>query len=52
MSRQQLKRWVAPLWARLSEAMSQGLSGPAFDLCVQAHLPAHQATPPQQGVHA
>ncbi len=49
MSRQQLKRWAAPLWARLSEA----LGGPAFGLCIQAHLPAHQAaTTPQPGVHA
>lgn len=52
MSRQQLKRWAAPLWASLSQA----LTGPAFGLCIQAHLPAHlpahQATPPQPGANA
>ncbi len=48
MSRQQLKRWVAPLWASLSEA----LGGPAFGLCIQAHLPCHQVTSPQPGAHA
>lgn len=52
MSRQQLKRWAAPLWAHLSQAMSQALSGPAVGLSIQAHLPSHQVTSPQPGVHA
>jgi hypothetical protein len=47
MSRQQLKHWAAPLWARLSQA----LCGPAFAQCIQAHLPAHQQ-PPHGGVQA
>jgi hypothetical protein len=48
MSRQQLKRWAAPLWARLSEA----LNAPALGLDIQAHLPCHQVTSPQPGAHA
>ena len=52
MSRQQLKRWAAPLWASLSQA----LSGPAVGLGIQAHLPAHSPShrlpSPQPGVQA
>jgi len=52
MSRQQLKRWAAPLWARLSQAMGEALSGPAVGLSIQAHLPSHCAASPQPGVPA
>ncbi|MFG6415007.1 hypothetical protein ACG02S_13995 [Roseateles sp. DC23W] len=52
MSRQQLKRWARPLLVRLSEAVGRGFGGPAFSLCVQAHLPAHQPTPLQPGANA
>lgn len=48
MSRQQLKRWVAPLWVSLSQAMS----GPALGLGIQAHLPAHRPPSLQPGVQA
>ena len=52
MSRQQLKRWAAPLWTSLSQAMSHALSGPGFGLSIQAHLPAHCPPSPQPGVQA
>ncbi|MFG6432046.1 hypothetical protein [Roseateles sp. LYH14W] len=48
MSRQQLKRWVAPLWASLSQA----LGAPAVGLSIQAHLPAHRPASAQPGVQA
>jgi hypothetical protein len=56
MSRQQLKRWAAPLWASMSQALNRALSGPADGLGIQAHLPAHRPTQrsqsPQPGVQA
>jgi hypothetical protein len=56
MSRQQLKRWAAPLWANISQALNLALSGPAVGLGIQAHLPAHRPThrppSPQPGVQA